>query len=83
MRPDNKDAEDHEFHPIVRNFRDALTDPENTSEPPSTAETRPPSHVQEAVVRALSGGYARNANRLRGLLREPMEHRPRAKRTRS
>lgn len=57
-------------NPIVRNFRDALTDPENTPEPPSTAETRPYLRVQEAVFRALSGRYAPRAGRLRGLLRK-------------
>jgi hypothetical protein len=58
-------------NPIVRNFRDALTDPENTPEPPSTAETRLYLCVQEAVFRALSGKYAPRASRIRGLLRKP------------
>jgi hypothetical protein len=57
-------------NPIVRNFREALTDPENTPEPPSTVETRPYLCVQEAVFRALSGKYAPRASRLRGLLRK-------------
>jgi tetratricopeptide (TPR) repeat protein len=65
-------------NPIVRNFRDALADPENTPEPEPTPETRPHLRVQEAVFRALSGKYAPRAGRLRRLLRrsatdEPVE----------
>lgn len=56
-------------NPIVRNFREALADPENTPEPEPTAETRPYLRVQEAVFRALSGRYAPRAGRLRTMLR--------------
>jgi tetratricopeptide (TPR) repeat protein len=65
-------------NPIVRNFREALSDPENTPEPPPTAEARPYLRVQEAVFRALSGRYARRAGRLRAVLRKPEEVSPRA-----
>jgi hypothetical protein len=59
-----------ERNPIVRNFREALTDPDNTPEPDPTAETRPYLRVQEAVFRALSGRYAPRAGRLRTKLRK-------------
>jgi hypothetical protein len=52
-------------NPIVRNFRDALSDPDNTPEPDPTPEARPYLRVQEAVFRALSGRYAPKARRLR------------------
>lgn len=52
-------------NPIVRNFRDALADPDNTPEPDPTPESRPYLKVQEAVFRALSGRYAPRARRLR------------------
>lgn len=58
-------------NPIVRNFRQALTDPDNTPDPELTDETRPYLHVQEAVFRALSGKYAPRAGRLRNKLRRP------------
>jgi hypothetical protein len=50
---------------VLRNFRDALADPENTPDPELTPETRPYLRVQEAVFRALSGRYALRAARLR------------------
>jgi hypothetical protein len=56
-------------NPIVRNFREALADPENTPDPEPTAEARPYLRVQEAVFRALSGRYAPRAGRLRSKLR--------------
>lgn len=56
-------------NPIVRNFRDALADPENTPEPEPTTEAQPYLRIQEAVFRALSGRYAPRASRLRSLLR--------------
>jgi hypothetical protein len=56
-------------NPIVRNFREALTDPDNTPEPEPTEETRPYLRVQEAVFRALSGKYGPRAGRLRAKLR--------------
>lgn len=52
-------------NPIVRNFRDALSDPDRTPEPEPTPEARPYLRVQEAVFRALSGRYAPRARRLR------------------
>ncbi|MFC4855725.1 FxSxx-COOH system tetratricopeptide repeat protein [Actinophytocola glycyrrhizae] len=52
-------------NPIVRNFRDALSDPDSTPEPEPTPESRPYLRVQEAVFRALSGRYAPRARRLR------------------
>jgi hypothetical protein len=52
-------------NPVLRNFRDALDDPEHTPEPEITAENRPYLRVQEAVFRALSGRYALRASRLR------------------
>ncbi|TDV53601.1 FxSxx-COOH system tetratricopeptide repeat protein [Actinophytocola oryzae] len=57
-------------NPIVRNFRDALTDPDNTPTPEPTVEARPYLRVQEAVFRALSGRYAPRAGRLRAKLRK-------------
>jgi tetratricopeptide (TPR) repeat protein len=59
-----------ERNPIVRNFRDALSDPDRTPEPDPTAEARPYLRVQEAVFRALSGRYAPRAGRLRAKLRK-------------
>jgi tetratricopeptide (TPR) repeat protein len=56
-------------NPIVRNFTQALADPENTPEPELTAETRPYLRVQEAVLRTLSGKYGPRAGRLRSRLR--------------
>ena len=55
-------------NPIVRNFRDALSDPDNTPDPEPTPEARPYLVVQQAVFRALSGGYAPRAGRLRKLV---------------
>ncbi|MFL6123517.1 FxSxx-COOH system tetratricopeptide repeat protein [Actinophytocola sp.] len=60
-------------NPIVRNFRDALTDPDNTPDPEPTAEARPYIRVQEAVFRALSGAYSPRAARLRSKLRSRPE----------
>lgn len=59
-----------ERNPIVRNFREALSDPDNTPEPDPTAETRPYLRVQAAVFRALSGRYAPRARRLHNQLRK-------------
>jgi tetratricopeptide (TPR) repeat protein len=56
-------------NPIVRNFRDALADPDNTPDPEPTDEARPYLRVQEAVFRALSGKYASRAGRLRDMRR--------------
>jgi tetratricopeptide (TPR) repeat protein len=63
-------------NPIVRNFRDALADPDNTPDPEPTDEARPYLRVQEAVFRALSGKYAPRAGRLRGKLGKPGSPRP-------
>ncbi|MFI7678072.1 FxSxx-COOH system tetratricopeptide repeat protein [Actinophytocola sp. NPDC049390] len=52
-------------NPVLRNFREALDDPERTPEPEVTPENRPYLKVQEAVFRALSGRYAARATRLR------------------
>jgi tetratricopeptide (TPR) repeat protein len=51
-------------NPIVRNFRDALTEPDKTPDPEPTAEARPYLRVEAAVFRALSGSYAPRAGRL-------------------
>jgi tetratricopeptide (TPR) repeat protein len=63
-------------NPIVRNFQDALTDPDATPDPEPTAEARPYLRVQEAVFRALSGRYAPRAGRLRDKLRRSDRQRP-------
>jgi hypothetical protein len=52
-------------NPVLRNFRDALDDPERTPDPEVIPENRPYLKVQEAVFRALSGRYASRATRLR------------------
>lgn len=52
-------------NPVLRNFREALDDPERTPDPEVTPENRPYLRVQEAVFRALSGRYSLRANRLR------------------
>ncbi|MDQ3790246.1 MAG: FxSxx-COOH system tetratricopeptide repeat protein, partial [Actinomycetota bacterium] len=52
-------------NPVLRNFREALDDPERTPDPEVTEENRPYLRVQEAVFRALSGRYALRAARLR------------------
>lgn len=52
-------------NPVLRNFREALDDPEHTPDPEVTPENRPYLRVQEAVFRALSGRYALRAARLR------------------
>jgi tetratricopeptide (TPR) repeat protein len=57
-------------NPIVRNFREALADPDKTPTPDPTPESRPYLRVQEAVFRALSGKYAPRAGRLRTKLRK-------------
>ncbi|CAM3499229.1 FxSxx-COOH system tetratricopeptide repeat protein [Kibdelosporangium persicum] len=50
---------------ILRNFRDAVDDPDGTVQPEISAETMPYLRVQEAVFRALSGRYAPRAASLR------------------
>jgi tetratricopeptide (TPR) repeat protein len=56
-------------NPIVRNFIEALSDPENTPVLEPKPETRPFLRVQEAVLRSLSGRYGPRAARLRAKLR--------------
>ncbi|MGW6928951.1 FxSxx-COOH system tetratricopeptide repeat protein [Lentzea sp. NPDC054927] len=51
-------------HPSLRDFRAALSAPEEVPDPEPTEENRPYLRVQEAVLRALSGPYARRARRL-------------------
>ncbi|HYQ62888.1 FxSxx-COOH system tetratricopeptide repeat protein [Actinophytocola sp.] len=63
-------------NPIVRNFRDALADPDNTPDLEPTAEARPYLRLQEAVFRALSGKYAPRAGRLRNQLRKEEQLKP-------
>ncbi|MCS7475777.1 FxSxx-COOH system tetratricopeptide repeat protein [Umezawaea endophytica] len=53
----------------LRNFREAVNDPEETEIPQISDATLPYLRVQEAVFRALSGGYASRARELRKLLR--------------
>jgi tetratricopeptide (TPR) repeat protein len=55
--------------PALRNFRDALDDPENTPEPDKSESGRQYVKLQEVVFRALSGRYAPRAKRLRALSR--------------
>ncbi|ONI70676.1 hypothetical protein ALI144C_49590 [Actinosynnema sp. ALI-1.44] len=50
---------------ILRNFRDAVDDPDGTVRPEVSPETMPYLRVQEAVFRALSGRYAPRAVSLR------------------
>ncbi|MDX8029223.1 FxSxx-COOH system tetratricopeptide repeat protein [Lentzea sp. BCCO 10_0856] len=51
-------------HPALRNLRDAIAAPDEADDPEQTDENRPYLRVQEAVLRALSGPYARRARRL-------------------
>jgi tetratricopeptide (TPR) repeat protein len=54
----------------LRNFREAVDDPERAEIPQISASTLPHLRVQEAVFRALSGsGYASRAQTLRRMLR--------------
>lgn len=50
---------------MLRNFRDAVDDPDTTVRPEVSYETVPYLRVQEAVFRALSGRYAPRAVSLR------------------
>ncbi|MFD0206174.1 MULTISPECIES: FxSxx-COOH system tetratricopeptide repeat protein [Saccharothrix] len=52
----------------LRNFRMALDEPDRTAEPEPSPENVPYLKVQEAVFRALSGPYARRAQRIRTTL---------------
>ncbi|ALG12738.1 FxSxx-COOH system tetratricopeptide repeat protein [Kibdelosporangium phytohabitans] len=54
---------------MLRNFRDAVDDPDGTARPKVSPETMPYLRVQEAVFRALSGRYAPRAVSLRRELR--------------
>nr|WP_042186031.1 FxSxx-COOH system tetratricopeptide repeat protein [Kibdelosporangium sp. MJ126-NF4]CEL17037.1 putative ATP /GTP-binding protein [Kibdelosporangium sp. MJ126-NF4]CTQ91733.1 putative ATP /GTP-binding protein [Kibdelosporangium sp. MJ126-NF4] len=54
---------------ILRNFRDAVDDPDSTALPEVSPDTMPYLRVQEAVFRALSGRYAPRAAGLRRDLR--------------
>ncbi|MEU5848657.1 FxSxx-COOH system tetratricopeptide repeat protein [Saccharopolyspora shandongensis] len=50
--------------PVLRNFRDAVDDPEHAEYPEATEETVPHLRVQEALFRALSGRHAARAKRV-------------------
>ncbi|WP_158887084.1 FxSxx-COOH system tetratricopeptide repeat protein [Amycolatopsis anabasis] len=50
---------------VLRNFRDALGDPDSTDLPEVSEENLPHLRVQEAVFRALSGRYSKRGQRLR------------------
>ncbi|MEV6640354.1 FxSxx-COOH system tetratricopeptide repeat protein [Amycolatopsis sp. NPDC051371] len=52
----------------LRNYRDAIDDPDTTSRLEASPENVPYLRVQEAVFRALSGRYARRAKKLRAEL---------------
>ncbi|MEU8411409.1 FxSxx-COOH system tetratricopeptide repeat protein [Amycolatopsis japonica] len=52
----------------LRNFADALEEPDEAEEPEPTAEAIPHLRVQAAVLRALSGPYHRRAGKLRRTL---------------
>jgi NB-ARC domain/Tetratricopeptide repeat len=63
-------------NPIIRNFREALANPENAPEPEPTIESHPHLSVQAAVFRALSGPYGPRAARLRRKLEETLDATP-------
>ncbi|MFD2418293.1 FxSxx-COOH system tetratricopeptide repeat protein [Amycolatopsis pigmentata] len=50
---------------ILRNFREALSDPDGTDLPEPSERNTPHLRVQEAVFRALSGRYSRRSRRIR------------------
>jgi hypothetical protein len=51
-------------HPALRDFRAVLAAPDEAPDPEPTDDGEPYLRVQEAVLRALSGPYARRARRL-------------------
>jgi hypothetical protein len=55
----------------LRNYRDAVDDPDATSRLEASPENVPYLRVQEAVFRALSGRYARRAKKLEADLAPP------------
>lgn len=55
----------------LRNFRDAIDEPERTEYPQPSLASLPYLRVQEAVFRALSGRYARRAKQLSRRLGTP------------
>ncbi|HKS47758.1 MAG TPA: FxSxx-COOH system tetratricopeptide repeat protein [Amycolatopsis sp.] len=58
---------------VLRNFREALSDPDGTELPEPSEENVPHLRVQEAVFRALSGRYSQRGRRLRHKLKSRSE----------